>query len=122
VIGPFHVCGVQDDGDIVCWGPPALGGNGTTTGDAGPRQVVGTSATAIEIGIYSTFIIEPSGTMKWWDAGTKPAPLSGVTRAAAISTWGLRMCYVDLDGLVGCWTTTNASVAQPMSVPGVDLW
>jgi hypothetical protein len=122
-IGPFHACSLHGDRLVYCWGPSALGGNNTMGAvNQDPSFVLSTTAVALGIGVYSTCIIQPDGTMAWWDAGTKPAPVNGISHAIAMSSFGTDVCEVHVDGSVSCWTIINAQLTSPATVGGLDLW
>jgi hypothetical protein len=121
-VGFYHACSVHADRHLNCWGPPALGGNGTSGGDGNPRPVLGTSAIAVGIGIYSTTILRADGTMAWWDAGTTPVAVDGLTNVVAMASFGTRVCEIHMDGAVSCWTILNAKLTPPETVQGIDLW
>jgi hypothetical protein len=121
-IGPFHACSRHGEGHLYCWGPPGLGGNDPSGDDPDPRLVRGPGATALGIGVYSTCIIQPDGTMAWWDAGTTPAPVNGVSQAVAMATYGTQVCEIHMNGTVSCWEISNAQLTPPVVVQGIDLW
>lgn len=79
--GVDHVCAVEDDGALKCWGTHAYGALGI-----GYQQPAG----CVPFG---------AGT----DYCTEPATVGGVATASSVSAGGYQTCAVEAGGTVKCW-------------------
>jgi hypothetical protein len=119
-VGRDHVCRMQADGTISCWGTNTTGqlGDGTTASSATPSLVTGvTTASALGAGAGHTCAVLSDGVVQCWGDGalgqlgngtatgtTTPqsitVPGAGVT---GISAGGGHSCAVLTGGTVSCW-------------------
>lgn len=118
--GEDHTCALLLSGKVKCWGANEKGqlGNGNNADSAVPVDVAGLhDVTAVAAGGRHTCALLSSGNVKCWGAndygqlgdGTsnpnrlKPADVSGLAGATAITAGGLHSCAVMSAGSVKCW-------------------
>lgn len=141
-----HSCALTAGGGVKCWGYNAWGelGDGTTTNQATPVDVMGLSsgAASVEVGANFSCVVTTAGGAKCWGdnhvnqigdgtATTRPSPtdVSGLTSGvAAISAGVYHTCALTTSGGAKCWglnmygrvgdgTTTNRTT--PVDVTGL---
>ena len=142
-VGLDHACAVTVSGGVRCWGDNKNGelGNGSTTPDDTPVDVVGLSGVvAVSAGANTTCALTGSGSTWCWGQGghvgdgtstdrTTPAmPVGLESGVASISVGWAHACALMDDATVRCWGsnsqgslgdgTTSASLV-PITVPGL---
>jgi alpha-tubulin suppressor-like RCC1 family protein len=124
--GVSHTCYLTAAGGVKCWGANGDGqlGNGTTTGQKSPVDVIGlsTGVVAIAAGSYHTCAVTAAGTTKCWgdnywgqlgigtDSGIKSSPVdvTGLSGAVGIAAGESHTCAVTSVGSVWCWGDTRS--------------
>lgn len=119
-VGSVHVCAVQANGQVQCWGSTEDGrlGNDRSSAitESGPLVTGITDATAVAAGQRHTCALRASGEVLCWGgnvlgqlghgpgpATNTPTPVSGLTGVTQISTNTSATCAVKTDGTVWCW-------------------
>ncbi len=103
----FHVCAVQIDGTVRCWG---IEDERIT-----PPEDLG-RVVAVSTGFGQSCAVLENGTARCWGApsatsvGTPPADL---TQAVSISIGGSYGCAVQVEGTVRCWGYSPSNVSSP---------
>ena len=121
----FHSCAWMPTGPVLCWGRNAFGelGDGSRESSAAPVAVVGledvvqvSAGGATDLG-GSTCALLPDGTVGCWGSNywgqlgdgswvedrPLPAPVPGISHAAAIDVGPKHACALLIDGSVACW-------------------
>jgi RHS repeat-associated protein len=130
-VGLWHVCALQTDGQISCWGNDDSGqvGNGAATGDVvAPSNPVALpspgSAVAVTVGARHTCALLTGGQVTCWglggtgalgngsttgnvDAPPAPVVLPSGTTGTAISAGYDHTCALLNTGQVTCWGSDN---------------
>ncbi len=126
--GTYSTCARKQDGSVWCWGRDQAGelGHAPSVGDPTcgsapcnpvPQQVMGLSATAIDVGDEFACALDSSGTVRCWgddtygelggvvDAGSTATPTVVSLVGATSVTAGLdpHACAVFREGQVACW-------------------
>ena len=97
--GENHVCAIDDDGDLSCWGW-VYGDNPTTV--RAPDDV-----TSVSMGGTRTCITTDGGLVYCWDFGATTASqmtrVANISDAVKVSVGDDTACALHLDGTVSCW-------------------
>jgi alpha-tubulin suppressor-like RCC1 family protein len=122
VFGGFHACARQASTTVYCWGTAALLGTGSSTTDGNPAFVPSVGSVSIGIGVYSTVVVQGSGGLTYWGAGSTPATMAGLSNVVAISHHGPNICAVHRNGTVSCWSIANSTITAPVVVSGLNVF
>ncbi|UCD23096.1 MAG: hypothetical protein JSW51_08495, partial [Gemmatimonadota bacterium] len=140
-VGSGHTCGINADGQLLCWGRNQDGqlGDGTYDSRVFPMPVAGNlTFTSVSAYASNTCGVTDDGTAYCWGSnyfgqlgnGTDsshatPTPVNASNIAfGAISAGGVRTCGLALDGTAYCWglgplgNGTEDTVAVPVEVDG----
>lgn len=105
--GKWHVCALETNGSLVCWGIDS-------SGQASPPQ--GERFVAISSGEEHTCALREDGSAVCWGnsgSGRTSVPQSG--RFGSISSGNLHTCALQLDGSPACWGDgSNSQDAFPL--------
>ncbi len=97
--GENHVCAIDDDGDLSCWG--WVYGDTPTTVRA-PDEV-----TSVSMGGTETCITTDGGLVYCWDFGATTASqmtlIATISDAVKVSVGDDTACVLHVDGTVSCW-------------------
>jgi alpha-tubulin suppressor-like RCC1 family protein len=140
-----HVCAVDDDEQLWCWGINDSGqlGDGTTTSRAAVARVVPDLTDVVEVatGLVSTCARQSSGQVWCWgmaqmlgvgmtgtDPVTSPQRVTSVSNAIRLHADQTTMCAIRVDGSVWCWgrdileserTGTEVMLPEPVELVGL---
>ena len=126
--GPFHTCGLQEDGTITCWG--AHGEEERLTGSAGLIDSPPGSFSHIDVGHHTSCAIRQDGAVKCWGSmsieGDDMPPEAKAMREAmwappegrfiSVSAEFLFSCGVRDDHTAACWGLA-ASLSDALTPP-----
>lgn len=116
--GKHHVCALDDDGALYCWGSNAAGqlGDGTRDGRARPARVPGGPWAAASAGGWTTCAIDRGGALYCWgsnawgnlglgttDDALAPARVGDATDWTAVAVGGDHTCALRKGGALYCW-------------------
>lgn len=145
-VGQGHACATDPEGAVWCWGANSHGqlGDGGTERRATAARVPGVDdAVAVAAGFYHACALRRTGEVWCWGhdghgqlgdgaAGgpaLSPAPVVGLSDAAALAAGAFHTCALRRGGGVVCWGSNNSgqlgdgtatSRATPGAVHGID--
>ena len=133
-----HVCAIDFERQLWCWGENWNGGlgDGTTVDNNQPRPVVGMSDVAdVALGSLFTCSLATSGVVSCWGQNNQgqlgdgttterhtPAPVPGLDEVAQLSAALDHACARHVDGRVSCWGESvlgHFNDLVPTAVPGL---
>lgn len=107
-VGGGAACGVEDDGDGVCWSRE--GTDHWTFGDA-----VAVSMSGDDTGCWR----RAGGQVEWWDARAGSVQVAGPPALAAASCTSLHGCGIGVDGGAWCWGVDDGALGGEPDANGV---
>ena len=126
--GPAHVCGLEADGDVWCWGTNEAGLLGLGDDDPAPRSTPvraapGLKFTGIAPGSKRTCGITTAGPVYCWGISLlEPTQLDNGTGYVKIVAGYQHHCRIDTVGMVTCWgDISDFGVGYHPTVPIADL-
>lgn len=106
--GGSHVCMVQPNGDVLCWGRNASGelGDGQTANAlfGATRASLAEDATQVAVGPANTCAVHGQGRLACWGLDFTPAPtdIAGLTRVVQVAIASNQVCVLHSTGTVSC--------------------
>jgi alpha-tubulin suppressor-like RCC1 family protein len=88
--GYFHVCALQADGNVACWGEGTVGqiGNGTNNSSSVPVVIsIPGGVTSISAGYYQTCAFKSNGEVVCWGQGYGNTPVVVPGLGASVTFW-----------------------------------
>jgi formylglycine-generating enzyme required for sulfatase activity/alpha-tubulin suppressor-like RCC1 family protein len=117
--GAYHVCSVDYEGSVWCWGRNSEGqlGDGFKTDRSTPAKVSGLpKIVSMALGMYHSCALAESGAIWCWGFNTQgqlgtggttdlagPQEVNGISNATDLAAGILSSCAVLADGAVACW-------------------
>jgi alpha-tubulin suppressor-like RCC1 family protein len=123
-----HVCGLQADDSLWCWGRNLYGqlGDGTTTDHASPARVGSATYREVSTAVAATCGIQTDDTLWCWGrlagtAGTTTSPRR-IDNASwtHVAAGAFRVCGIHADGSLWCWGEPSGDLTESPRRVGAD--
>ena len=113
LLGTYHSCGENMDGEIICWG--ALGGNNERKPPEDLAEVV-----SISTDQHHTCATDPDGHVRCWGGTISAAAIEvpdDLGYVVSVKAGSRHTCALDEHGEVTCWGHSGLSDADVTAVP-----